>query len=287
MTDDDFRLTIVGVGLLGGSVAKAIRRTHPNAHVRGVSRRPSTLERAFDAGVIDQGFEHLADACVDSDVVVIATPVDRLAGYVIQAAHHTPTECLITDVGSTKAGIVNDVGDDADAAAKFVAAHPIAGSEKTGVENATDDLFDGKVIILTPTAANGPAVREKADQFWRATGGRCLEMTPEEHDDRLAAISHVPHLMSSLVAKLTDPESLPLAGSGWRDITRVAAGDPEMWTAICQQNRSAVLDQLRRCADELKMLHQWIETRDDAELCRWLADAQAVRWRSDESDAGE
>lgn len=274
---DISNVAIVGVGLLGGSVAMSLRRAFPRVRIVGVSRRQTTLDRALQLNVIDTAMTAIGPTCEDCDAVVVCTPVDRIADQVIHAARVTDERCLITDVGSTKAGIVRAVDGNSTAASKFVAAHPIAGSEKTGVQNASADLFDGKPIVLTPSPETCEARQNQAKAFWQTTGGQTVTMSPEGHDRKLAAISHVPHLVAALVTRLADEESLPLVGSGWRDITRVAAGDPEMWTAICAENRQAIQGELSRLGDQLVELSRLIETADDRQLMRWLSESQKVR----------
>jgi prephenate dehydrogenase len=183
-------------------------------------------------------------------------------------------------VGSTKRQIVASVDVHAAASRKFVAAHPIAGSEKSGPENATSSLFDEKLVVVTPTETTSPELLEKAHQFWQLTGGQTCEMTPSEHDTHLAAISHMPHLVSALVAKIASPEALPLAGSGWRDITRVAAGDPTLWAAICSENRAAIGSELKQFAEELERLRQLLQNADDAALHQWLTEAKKIKEQS-------
>ena len=275
------RVAIIGVGLLGGSVAKSLRRADPHIHVVGVSRSPQTRRSALDGGVIDEACESVAGIGGSCDVVVVATPVDRLASLVIASAAVTSDACLITDVGSTKQSIVDAVKTDPVAASKFVGAHPIAGSEKTGVAHATEDLFDEKVVIITPTDLTTDHRHRQAAQFWRMTGARCLTMTPGQHDCELAAVSHTPHLISALVAQLASPDSLPLVGSGWRDITRVAAGDPEMWTAICLENHAAILRQLTRCTEDLLQVGRMIQAGDGDGLRDWFDKSKTIRDQAD------
>ena len=160
------------------------------------------------------------------------------------------------------------------AADQLIAAHPIAGSEKTGVENASETLLDGKATILTPTEETDSPHFDRAKQFWLQTGSRLIVMSPEEHDRRLAAISHVPHLVSSLLARLPDDESLRLIGSGWKDMTRVAAGDPGMWTAICEHNRTAILGELDRVESEIARLRRCLSEADSKALTQWLVEAK-------------
>jgi len=274
------QVTVLGVGLLGGSVALSLRRALPQTRLIGLARNPEKLRFLMDSGLVDLPAETVAEACQRSDVVVVASPVDRIAEMVISAAKSSPADCLITDVGSTKRQIVATVADHPDAAKKFVAAHPIAGSEKSGPENATSSLFDEKWVVVTPVETTSPELREKAHRFWRLTGGQTCEMTPSEHDTHLAAISHMPHLVSALIAKIASAEALPLAGSGWRDITRVAAGDPTLWAAICSENRAAIASELKQVAEELEQLRTLLQDADDAGLHQWLTEAKKVKEQS-------
>ncbi len=274
------QVTVLGVGLLGGSVALSLRRTAPQTRIVGFARSVEKRQYLTGSGLVDFSAGTIAEACQQSDVVVVASPVDRIAEMVIAAAASSPSHCLLTDVGSTKRQIVASVGDHPAAARKFVAAHPIAGSEKSGPENATNSLFDEKLVVVTPVETTSPERLEKAHQFWQLTGGQTCEMTPSEHDTHLAAISHMPHLVSALVAKIASPEALPLAGSGWRDITRVAAGDPTLWAAICSENRAAIGNELKKAADELDRLRQLLQDADDAALHRWLSEAKKIKEQS-------
>ncbi|MCC9599389.1 prephenate dehydrogenase/arogenate dehydrogenase family protein [Stieleria sp. JC731] len=274
------RVTVVGVGLLGGSVGKSLRRS--GVHVTGYSRREEACQAAMQAGAVDVGTTDMADACTDSDVVVICSPVDKIAPLAEQASEVVPDGALITDVGSTKALIVDEVNRyPLSVRSRFVAAHPIAGSEKTGVENSSADLFDGKSIIITPTETTEPALLDRARAFWSQTGGDIVLMSPADHDQRLAAISHLPHLVSSLLASFPDEESLPLVGSGWKDMTRVAAGDPTMWTAICNHNREAIVSQLDRFVVELQKLRSHLASEDPKQIFGWLEDAKLRKERSE------
>lgn len=303
------RVAILGVGLLGGSVALALRRARPGVEIVGMTRSAGTARRATEGGVIDRAVEGVEAACSGCDVVVVATPVDRIAEIAIWAAHASPSGCLVTDVGSTKRGIVEAVSGDEAADAKFVAAHPIAGGEKGGVEHASATLFDGRLVVITPSRPSDseadppPADAPLADSpfadmpladspfagspvtraiaFWELTGARTIVMSASAHDAHLAATSHVPHLASAAVARLVTAESRPLVGTGWLDTTRIAAGDPELWAAIVRENRSAILDQLRRFRDEVGELTARIESEDDVALAEWLWEAKRVR---DETD---
>lgn len=271
------RVAILGVGLLGGSVALALRRVRPHSTFVGYVRRQDKCRRLIDAGIVDEAVTSIEAASCDCDAIVVATPVDQIAPMAVTAALSSPDGCLITDVGSTKQRIVAAVSSQPAAGNKFVAAHPIAGSEKSGAHYAQATLLDEKLVILTPTDQTDANQLEKADHFWRLTGGQTRQMSPQEHDTHLAAVSHVPHLVSALVARMADPESRPLVGSGWQDITRVAAGDPALWTAICQENRVAISRQLEKLAADLDQLRQLVDGERDALLVAWLAEAKQVK----------
>ncbi|KAA1260932.1 prephenate dehydrogenase [Rubripirellula obstinata] len=271
------RVAILGVGLLGGSVALSIRRQHPDVQLIGLVRDRSKGDALVARGLIDDFADSVANVCRDCDVVVVATPVDRLADFVIQAAKHSPSDCLITDVGSTKVEIVATVAADSLARLKFVAAHPIAGSEKSGADFATATLFDGKPVVLTPDTATPADLLQRATDFWTSVGGQTVVMSASEHDVHLASTSHVPHLVSALVARMVQQPAGQLVGSGWRDITRVAAGDPEMWTAICAANRNAILSEMERFAEHFDALKTIVASDDDDALHQWLAQAKETK----------
>lgn len=274
------RIGILGVGLLGGSAALALRRRCPQTELVGFTRSTNTAKRLIEAGIVDQASQSVDEVCHGCDAVIAATPVDRIASLVVRAAEITGADCLITDVGSTKAKIVSAIAEHPQAEIKFVGAHPIAGSEKTGAEHATADLMDGKPIILTPSPRTPPEQLQRAVSFWELTGGTIKQMSAQEHDTHLASVSHVPHLVSALVAKLPAHDARPLVGSGWQDITRVAAGDPEMWTAICLENREAILDELERFSKELDQLRQLLGHPDSDQLTAWLAEAKQLKHQS-------
>ncbi len=277
------RVTVLGVGLLGGSVALSIRRKRSDVLLIGTARQQATCDRLLATGIVDQATPSIESACQQAEVIVVAAPVDCIARIVIEAAHWSPADCLITDVGSAKAHIVRDVSQDPVAAGKFVAAHPIAGSEKTGFEHARADLFDDKVVVVTPSDQNDRQQIEKATDFWQLLGAEIHTMSAAEHDTHLASISHVPHLVSALVSRMATEQSRPLAGSGWEDMTRVAAGDPAMWTAICQQNRKAIQQELERFAGELDRLRRTLaetESSGTEPIHDWLAEAKRIKEKS-------
>ncbi|TWT96462.1 prephenate dehydrogenase [Neorhodopirellula pilleata] len=270
------RIAVVGLGLLGGSVARAVRDRMPDARVVGCARNEKTRQYAMENGVVDEATAELAAAVRGADLVVVATPVDAIAHAVIEIAAADPNT-LITDVGSTKSNIVSAVVADATAASRFIAAHPIAGSEKTGVEHSRADLFVGRPVILTPSGFESTGAVERVADFWCSLGGNVSHMSADAHDQLLAISSHMPHLMASLIAGQLPPEGQAIVGTGWLDTTRIAAGDPQLWTAIVGENRTAIVNSLRSIGRELTSLIDAIETHDDSAVEEMLRSAQTIR----------
>lgn len=271
------RVAILGVGLLGGSFGLAVRRCFPASTIVGVSRSGRSRAAALERGAIQEATDDPHEACRDADVVVVATPVDRIAELVIATAADSRPDALVTDLGSTKRSLVAAIETNSLASQKFVGAHPIAGGEKTGAEHAREDLFRDRVVVLTPTAGTDPERVARARRLWELLGASVLVMSPSEHDERVARISHVPHLVASMLANLTPAEARPLIGSGWLDTTRVASGDPEMWAAICEANQQAIVDGLADALSELTAFREVIASGNRSELIRLLDSAKRRR----------
>jgi cyclohexadieny/prephenate dehydrogenase len=270
-------LTIVGVGLIGGSIGLAARRRGLARAVRGVGRQRASLDEARRLGVIDEAYLTLTDAAAGSDLVVFCTPVDRIAAQVLEAAPHCKPGTILTDAGSTKAVIVRAIDGQLPAGVVFVGSHPLAGSEKRGPESADPDLFDGRWTVLTPTEATDATALVRVQAFWQALGSRTRVMSPEEHDRALALTSHLPHLLAAALAGVLPPELHALTATGFRDTTRVAAGDPALWTAILAHNREAVLAALASVEGRLHEFRRAMESGDDRAIRELLGQAKEVR----------
>jgi cyclohexadieny/prephenate dehydrogenase len=248
-------LTIVGVGLIGGSIGLAAKARAAARRVVGVGRHADTLERAKSLGAIDEFTTDMASGVRSADIVVFCSPVDRIAKQAREAAAYAMPGALFTDAGSTKGTIVRELDGRLPSHVRFVGAHPLAGSEKQGAENARADLFAGRVCVLTPTATTDAAAVERATLFWQSLGCVVKRLTPEEHDLALATTSHLPHVIAALLAGQLPTKWMPFAASGFRDTTRVAAGDPALWTAIARENAPALslaLDQFDERLQELR-----------------------------------
>jgi prephenate dehydrogenase len=271
------QITIIGVGLIGGSVGLAAKARGVARRVVGVGRDARNLARAVERGAIDAFDTDPAEGVRLADLVVVCTPVDRVAETVLRLAPHCRDGAIVTDAGSTKAALVGDIERGLRDGVHFVGAHPIAGSEKTGVEHARADLFDGRATVVTPTPRTNEAACARVTDFWRALGSRVSTMPPDDHDEALAFTSHLPHAVASAVAGATDPELLALTAGGFRDVTRVAAGDPNLWAAIFEANRDAVLAALGAFTDRLTEFRKLLESGDRAGLERWLTEGKQVR----------
>jgi cyclohexadieny/prephenate dehydrogenase len=272
------RLCILGVGLIGGSVGLAAKLHGVARHVVGVGRDERNLARAVQIGAIDSFTNSTAEAAANSDFIVVCTPVDRVALDVLEVAKHAPASALITDVGSTKGNILTALtGQLGSTQARFIGSHPLAGSEKRGAANSRGELFNDRLVIVTPEPDTDPEATAFIELFWAKLGARTLRMTPQAHDDALAITSHVPHAVASAMAGITPEGWLMLTAGGFRDTTRIAGGDAELWAAIFEANRTAVLAGLTTFQERFAILKQLLQAHDHAGLVQWLAEGKRVR----------
>ena len=260
------QLAIIGCGLMGGSFALALKRAGLVKRVVGYSKSPSTTEFARKLGVIDVEAPSALLAVSGADIVLIAVPVAATEATFKAIKHLVTPQMLIMDVGSTKRDVI-DAGRRAlrEQIGSFVPAHPIAGREVSGVENADADLYSGKQVILTPIERTLTVQLKKAVDVWTALGCRVVQMSPESHDAAFAAVSHLPHLisfalMNAISGQPLGKEYLSLAGPGFRDFTRIAASDAKMWRDIMVSNREELLAQSKIFQRNLQALELMIST---------------------------
>jgi prephenate dehydrogenase len=270
-------LTIVGVGLIGGSIGLAARRRGLVEHIVGVGRQQASLDQALAVGAIDEASLDLSAAVRQAAIAVFCTPVDHIAEQVLAAAPGCASGTLLTDAGSTKAAIVHGIESNIPNGLHFVGSHPLAGSEKRGPEHADADLFEGRLTIVTPTRGTDSSAVAKTLGFWQALGSRVRVMSPEDHDQALAVTSHLPHVAASALAGILPPPLHELTATGFRDTTRIAAGDPALWTGILVQNRAAVLDALGALQDRLMEYKRALMANDRTALDALLAQAKRTR----------
>jgi prephenate dehydrogenase len=270
------QITIIGVGLIGGSVSLAAKARGVARRVVGVDRNADALKTAEQLGAIDAGTTSIAEGVRGSGLVVACTPVDRIAEVLTKAFEHGDS-ILYTDAGSVKDGLAAAVEWARRDGMAYVPAHPLAGAEKNGVENARADLFENRVTIITPYCTNDENAVELVADFWHSLGSRVVRMDEVEHDRVLAFTSHLPHAVASGVAGVTRKEWLSLSAGGFRDVTRIAAGDPKLWGAIFEANRDGVLAALAAFTDRINEFRTLLEAGDRAGVERWLTEGKQVR----------
>ena len=276
------QLAVVGVGLLGGSVAKAARQGGLARRIVGIGRDAGRLQPALDDGTLDLAVTDLDAGVRDADFILLAAPVLTIEGLLERVWRAAPAAgAVVTDVGSTKRNIVRAA--ERLAATRplaFVGSHPMAGSEQAGYRVARPDLFRGATVIVTPTETTELAALKKTTEFWEALGARVSSLDPETHDRTVAAISHLPHLIACALvdgAARAEPAALEFAARGFRDTTRIAGGDPDMWAEIFLANRDALTATVEAFREALGELQQVIDgDRADA-LRAVLARIKATR----------
>ncbi len=279
------RLTILGVGLIGGSLALALKKRGAVDQVVGWSRRGKTLQRALELGVIDRAEPDPGVAVQGADMVVLCVPVGAMEDLFRQLVPHLGDETLLTDVGSTKGSVVQAARRAfGELPAGFVPGHPIAGIERSGVEAAFADLYQGRRVILTPLPESGRTAIDRVRTMWEQCGAEVVEMDVTHHDEVLAATSHLPHLLAytlvDSLARMDESEEIfRFAAGGFRDFTRIASSDPQMWHDICSANRDALLAVLERFSADLAQLSDAIRDADGEHLKQTFLRAKQARDR--------
>lgn len=271
------RVAIVGVGLMGGSLGMAIKKHKLAREVIGLSHRQAALDEAVKIGAIDTPCLDVKKAIGNADLVILATPVDSIIKLFSTINPYLKRGCLVTDVGSAKAKIVEDAEKLLSTFPMFIGSHPLAGSEKKGVANAADNLFEGAVCILTPTEKTSQVARQKVKLFWTKLGMEVKLLSPEEHDKALAYVSHLPHLIAYGLISAIPTEFFGLASQGLRDTSRVAGSSPKMWSDICLSNSKNILNALDQCVEYLSQFRKAIVSHDQKSLLQLFTHAQEKR----------
>jgi prephenate dehydrogenase len=277
------RLVVVGVGLIGGSFALALRRAGAVDHVTGVGRSRQNLEQALRLGIIDEAAPRLTQALPGADLVLLAMPVGQTGRVLAEIEPHLGPVTVVTDAGSTKGDVVAAAQSHfAGALARFVPAHPIAGAEASGAGAASAELYRGRRVVLTPLAQTDPHAVTLVRQAWELCGAQVSSMSAEEHDRVLGLVSHLPHVLAFALMDLVNRDRarerlLDHAGSGFRDFTRIAGSSAEMWRDICLANRAVLLEALDAYADGLDGLRAAIESQDGAALLELFSSASRAR----------
>ncbi len=277
------RVAIIGLGLIGGSLARALRRASLCGSITGYGRRETALQQAVEHGVIDHYSLDVPEAVDGADVVVLATPLSTTENLMRAMNEGLKPDCIVTDVGSAKGVVVAAARNAlADRLPFFVPAHPIAGTEQSGVEASFAELFEDHVVIITPLAETDRDAREKIAVMWRGTGARVVELDVEHHDEVLAATSHLPHVLVytliDCLARMQDKQEIfDYAAGGFADFTRVASSSPEMWRDICLANSTSLLAVLDRFEQHLDRARQAIASGEGEKLTEIFSRARQAR----------
>ncbi len=277
------RLSVIGVGLIGGSLARALKAANACTEIVGWGRNAEQLEKAKSLGVIDRAETDLAAAVKDADMIVIGVPVGAMESILSALKPHIGAQAIVTDVGSTKGSVI-------EAARKvfglvpprFIPGHPIAGTEQSGVEASLAELFQQRRVILTPDDDSDPDAVKAVREMWQQAGAEVTEMSVAHHDEVLAGTSHLPHMLAftlvDTLARLEDHDDIfRYAAGGFRDFTRIASSNPQMWHDICLNNRDALLKMLNRFNADLQILARAIEEGDGKALLDTFERAKSAR----------
>jgi prephenate dehydrogenase len=282
------KITILGMGLIGGSFALAMKQ-QPGVEITGFDRDEVSLVTARHLGVVDVVAKDMAQAVHKADLILLAVPVGQIPVVLKELAPHLAAHTLITDVGSTKGSVVSAAREIlGDAFARFIPAHPIAGAEQSGVRFARADLFQNKAVILTPEPTHHPLPIKRVVACWSHCGARVEEMDAQNHDHIFGLVSHLPHLLSFAlvhdIALRDDAQRLfHYAASGFRDFTRIAASSPEMWKDISLANREVLMDEVAHYRDSLGQMLEWLKNSDADALEQFMKVSREARRRWSES----
>jgi prephenate dehydrogenase len=292
------KLVVIGVGLIGGSFALALRKAELVTHITGVGRSQANMERARDLGAVDEIARDLPKALKDADVVFLAIPVGRTGETMAQIAPYLEPDTIVTDAGSTKQNVIAAARAHlAEHLHNFVPGHPVAGAELSGAGAANSNLFRDKNLVLTPIEETSAEALKRITKLWQACGAQVSEMSAERHDEILATVSHLPHVLAftlmhyvaaagngsgadnafSTDDMIRSSELLRFAGSGFRDFTRIAASSPEMWRDICLGNREVLFKQIGAYQNELAALREMLARGDGDALERVFSGARETR----------
>ena len=263
------KVCIIGLGLIGGSIGLAMKRSKISNQIIGFARSNSTLKRAIELGLVDKVKDNLEDAVNDCDLIILATPLSTFKKLVAEMSPFLKKDCIITDTGSAKLSVIEDLRGILPNNVEFIPGHPIAGTEESGPDAGFAELFDNRWCILTPTEENSSNAIDLIKEFWESIGSKVEIMDPLHHDKVLAITSHIPHLIAfnivgtaNNLANVTEKEVVKYSAGGFRDFTRIAASDPKMWSDIFTYNSEAVLEMLELFSNDLAKLKAAVIKKD-------------------------
>jgi prephenate dehydrogenase len=273
------QVTIIGTGLIGGSLGLALKKAALGRRIVGAGHREASLREALQRGAADEVTVDPAASVRGSDLVVLATPVGLFREIVEKIRPALAPGAIVVDVGSTKAAVVAALTPLMPEGRIFIGCHPIAGSEQRGIAVARPDLFQGAACVVTPTERTPAAALQRVVATWEGVGMTVRQLSPEMHDRLLAEVSHLPHVVASALVRAISEEAEPLIGPGWADTTRVASGDAELWRDILMSNSHEVAAALQRFQDTLAAMTSAVQHRDAAKIEALLAEAKSRRDR--------
>ncbi|MFH1782244.1 MAG: prephenate dehydrogenase [Candidatus Omnitrophota bacterium] len=271
------RITIIGLGLIGGSLGLAIKEKHLAKEVIGTSRRKSTIKKALSLRVVDSATSSLEEAVKDSDLIILCTPVLNIIELTKKIAPFLKKGAILTDAGSTKVRIVKDIEKLLPKGVYFIGSHPIAGSERSGVRYSDKDLFKGAYCVITRSVKTNKAAFNRVKRFWKGLGMRLEVMAPEKHDEIISRISHLPHAISAALVNSCSGARLYLAAGGFKDTTRIASGSPELWNDIFITNKGNLVKDIAKFKRELSKLESALKKADERKLLKLLKKAKSMR----------
>ncbi|MFH1867349.1 MAG: prephenate dehydrogenase [Candidatus Omnitrophota bacterium] len=271
------KIAIVGVGLIGGSIGLAVRKNRLAKEVVGIGRRKSSIEKAIQAKAINKGTLDFRKGVSDADLVIIAAPVDKVMLKIKEAAVYGKKGVVVIDVNSAKESVVDYADSIMPKDKYFVGTHPLAGLEESGISFAVEGLFNDTVSVITPTKHTNKKAAARVKSFWKSLGAEIKVFSPKEHDKVVANISHLPHILAYSLCNAVSSSDLRIAGSGFKDMTRIAKSDPYMWLNIFLQNSENVLNSIRVFESNLSSLKSYIRSKKKGPLFRRLYAAQQKR----------
>lgn len=268
---------IVGVGLIGGSIAAALKKSDYAGKIIGFGRTEERLRKAQSLGLLTDFTTEPASKVSEVSLIVVCTPVDRIVEDIRNLASCAQAGTMITDAGSVKAAICDELQDLAEGDITFIGSHPLAGSEKNGFEHADADLYRDRLCFLTPLAETSPENINRVANFWSSMGMKLHTVSPIEHDRLMSVTSHAPHLIAAAISLLLEEDFKAFTGTGFQDTTRIASGDPGLWRAIMMQNRNQLTETLAKFREIFDDLTSAIESRDESKLEQLLELAKTRR----------
>jgi cyclohexadieny/prephenate dehydrogenase len=277
-------MALIGVGLIGSSIAHAARQHKLVGHISCTARTEASRNKALELGIADTAHDRAADAVIGADLIVLCAPVGAYGAIAAEIGPHLSPGAILTDVGSVKQAVIRDVGPQVPEGVHFIPGHPVAGTEQSGPEAGFAELFEGRWCILTPPPGANQEAVDKLSEFWTRLGSKIEIMDPRHHDQVLAITSHIPHLIAYNIVstvddleKVTEAEVIKYSAGGFRDFTRIAASDPVMWRDVFLNNREAVLEMLGRFSEDLAALQRAIRWGEGDKLEETFTRTRRIR----------